>query len=53
MANGWNPLIGIGFTALGVGYLWEAMQKSTIPTPLGSPSGVTADGLRANLPYAS
>jgi hypothetical protein len=53
MANGWNPLIGIGFTALGVGYLWEAMNKSKIPTPLGSPFGVTADGLRANLPYAS
>lgn len=35
MANGWNPLIGIGFTALGVGYLWEAMQRSGTPTPVG------------------
>jgi hypothetical protein len=55
MANGWNPLIGIGFTALGVGYLWEAMNKSRVPTPLGRglPFGYTADGLRPSLPYAA
>lgn len=35
MANGWNPLIGFGFTALGVGYLWEAYQKKSTPTPVG------------------
>jgi hypothetical protein len=58
MANGWNPLIGIGFTALGVGYLWEAYRRDKIlpPTPmgrLGMPFGLSADGLRPNLPYAS
>lgn len=59
MANGWNPLIGIGFTALGVGYLWEAFQKSSPMTPIGgvggpaTPFGMSADGLRPNLPYAS
>lgn len=58
MANGWNPLIGLGFTALGVGYLWEAYQKQGTPTPVGGglgrmPAlGLSADGLRANLPYA-
>lgn len=54
MANGWNPLIGIGFTALGVGYLWEAMQKGRVipPTPIGSPFGLSADGLRPNYPFA-
>ena len=26
MANGMNPLIGLGFAALGLGYLWEAAQ---------------------------
>jgi hypothetical protein len=58
MANGWNPLIGIGFTALGVGYLWEAFQKSSPGTPMGSglqgmPFGLSSDGLRPNLPYAA
>lgn len=59
MANGWNPLIGIGFTALGVGYLWEAMTKQGTPTPIGTgigraPTlGLSADGLRPNLPYAT
>lgn len=58
MANGWNPLIGIGFTALGVGYLWEAFQKSSPVTPMGGglqgmPFGMSADGLRPNLPYAA
>ena len=60
MANGWNPLIGIGFTALGVGYLWEAMNKQSPMTPmggglrgLGGPFGLSADGLRPNLPYAA
>jgi hypothetical protein len=35
MANGWNPLIGIGFTALGVGYLYEAFNGQPTPTPVG------------------
>lgn len=26
--SGWNPLIGVGFTALGVGYLWEAYKHN-------------------------
>ena len=53
MANGWNPLIGLGFTALGVGYLWEAYHRQSALTPLGSPVfGLSADGLRPNLPYA-
>jgi hypothetical protein len=41
MANGWNPLIGIGFTALGVGYLYEAFNGQPTPTPVG---GQTALG---------
>jgi hypothetical protein len=60
MANGWNPLIGIGFTALGVGYLWEALHRTGPgspgrPTPMGAaaPFGMSADGLRPNLPYAT
>lgn len=44
MANGWNPLIGIGFTALGIGYLWESAQKRHgAPTPIGA--GVSGLGL--------
>lgn len=36
MARGWNPLIGIGFTALGVGYLYEALSNGkAAPTPVG------------------
>jgi hypothetical protein len=34
---GWNPLIGIGFTALGVGYLYEVWKKrqAFLPVPTG------------------
>ena len=39
MANGWNPLIGIGFASLGVGYLYEAYKGHTSPTPLGNQLG--------------
>lgn len=39
MANntprGWNPLIGVGFTALGIGYLYEAFRKDVPATPVG------------------
>jgi len=45
MANGWNPLIGFGFTALGVGYLWEAFHKQSPMTPVGS--------VREDLPFAT
>lgn len=48
MANGWNPLIGIGFTALGIGYLWESVQKRHGNTPLGDD-----DSLGALAPYAA
>lgn len=59
MANGWNPLIGFGFAALGIGYLWEAAHKTSPMTPMGGmngmggPFGLSADGLRPNLPYAT
>lgn len=53
MARGWNPLIGIGFTALGVGYLWEAINKQSPMTPIGGPFGLGPDGLRQSLPYAA
>lgn len=46
MANGWNPLIGIGFASLGVGYLYEAYKGQRSPTPMGG----TALGALA--PYA-
>ena len=36
MARGWNPLIGVGFTALGIGYLYEAFKKDDAPTPVGA-----------------
>lgn len=36
MARGWNPLIGLGFTALGVGYLYEAFTNGSTPTPIGT-----------------
>lgn len=42
MANsprGWNPLIGVGFTALGVGYLYEAFKRDPTPTPVGGNMG--------------
>jgi hypothetical protein len=53
MANGWNPLIGLGFTALGIGYLYEAYRRdAVIPTPMGRGFGLSADGLRPNLPFA-
>lgn len=53
MANGWNPLIGIGFTALGIGYLYEALQKQSPVTPIGGRLGGvgTTAGMRADLPY--
>jgi hypothetical protein len=38
----WNPLIGVGFTALGVGYLWEAYKGGKAPTPLGTNLGALA-----------
>lgn len=43
---GWNPIIGIGFTALGVGYLYEAWKHAnSVPVaPL--------DGQRGALGYA-
>jgi hypothetical protein len=50
MANGWNPLIGIGFTALGIGYLWESSQKRHGNTPLGTGD---SSGLGALAPYAA
>ena len=34
--RGWNPLIGVGFTALGVGYLYEAFKAQPPPTPVGA-----------------
>lgn len=52
MANGWNPLIGIGFTALGIGYLYEAFQKNNTPTPVGGGLGRAPAGFRPNLPFA-
>lgn len=56
MANGWNPLIGIGFTALGIGYLYEALQKQSPVTPIGGDLrglGAGPAGLRPDLPYAT
>lgn len=56
MANGWNPLIGIGFTALGIGYLLEAAQKQGVPTPIGGGLrglGAGPAGMRVDLPYAT
>ena len=40
---GWNPLIGIGFTALGVGYLYEVYKHRQ--ASLAAPTGL--DGLGA------
>jgi hypothetical protein len=55
MANGWNPLIGIGFTALGVGYLYEAFHKQSPATPVGRLNGAMGktEGMRPHLPYAT
>lgn len=52
MANGWNPLIGIGFTALGIGYLYEAFSKNNTPTPVGGGLGRNTAGFRPGLPFA-
>jgi len=45
---GWNPLIGIGFTALGVGYLYEAFRDkdALAPTP-ALPNRSGTNGLAA------
>ena len=56
MANGWNPLIGFGFAALGIGYLWEAAQKTSPITPIGGGLrglGNAPAGIRPDLPYAT
>lgn len=55
MANGWNPLIGLGFTALGIGYLYEALNKQSPSTPVGRLNGGvgTTAGMRPQLPYAT
>jgi hypothetical protein len=52
MANGWNPLIGIGFTALGIGYLYEAFGRNSTPTPVGGGFGRSTAGFRPGLPIA-
>ena len=53
MANGWNPLIGIGFTALGLGYLYEAAQKQGVPTPVGGSNRLGSGMLGRSLPPGS
>ena len=52
--GGWNPLIGIGFTALGVGYLYEAWKHAngaTIPAVPLPPNAM--NGNRGALGYAA
>jgi hypothetical protein len=53
MANGWNPLIGIGFTSLGIGYLWEAYSRNKTGTPATPAEPITTNGLRRRLPPGS
>lgn len=62
MSNAPNKLIALGFAAIGAGYVWELFRDGARQvTPFGSPAGVggvgapfgmSADGLRPNLPYA-
>lgn len=41
--NRWNPLLGIGFTALGAGYLWEAWKHKKEDEPV-APTGTNGFG---------
>lgn len=49
--GGWNPLIGIGFTALGVGYLYEAWKHANGATIPAVPA-TSVNGNRGALGYA-
>lgn len=59
MSNAPNKLIAVGFGIIGAGYLWELFRDGSAPvSPLGNhgvagPFGLTADGMRPNLPFAT